>query len=148
MKTPKRKYYFYEIYQSGINPENGDIIMDVLNPGLYEARWKRKNKVRQLKRTITNLHKKLDDIDTGRIVARAQLGTLRDFFLSNSRAANNYDAKVYWLKQTRPINLILGVTISDAELEAQFRGEPTLPATMEYTDEERELLKKIREEEK
>lgn len=49
MKTPERKYYFYE---SGINPENGAIIMDAVTPGLYEARWKRKNRVKQLKRTI------------------------------------------------------------------------------------------------
>lgn len=52
MKTPKRKYYFYD---SGINPENGDIIRDMLTPGLYEARWKRKNRTKQLKRTIARL---------------------------------------------------------------------------------------------
>lgn len=56
MKTPKRQYYFYE---SGINPDNGDIIMDRLNPKLDEARWKRKNRVKQLKRTIARLTKEL-----------------------------------------------------------------------------------------
>lgn len=62
MKTPKRKYYFYE---SSINPENGDVIMDAVTPGLYEARWKRKNRIKQLKRTIErlrweNFHMKID----------------------------------------------------------------------------------------
>lgn len=49
MKTPKRKYYYYE---SGINPENGDIVMDAVAPVLYDTRWHRKNRVKQLKRTI------------------------------------------------------------------------------------------------
>ena len=56
MKTPKREYYFYD---SGINPENGDIIMDMLTPGIYEARWKRKNKISQYKRTIARLTQEL-----------------------------------------------------------------------------------------
>lgn len=52
MKTPKREYYFYD---SGINPDNGDIIRDAVTPELYETRWKRKNRVKQLKRTIARL---------------------------------------------------------------------------------------------
>lgn len=56
MKTPKRKYYFYD---SGINPENGDIIRDAVTPALYDTRWKRKNRVAQLKRTIARLTNEL-----------------------------------------------------------------------------------------
>ena len=53
MKTPKRDYPIY--YEHGINPENGDLIMEALAPELYEARWKRKNRIAQLKRTIARL---------------------------------------------------------------------------------------------
>lgn len=52
MKTPERDYYFYE---SGINPDNGAIIMDAVMPELYNTRWKRKNRTAQLKRTIARL---------------------------------------------------------------------------------------------
>lgn len=52
MKTPERDYYFYE---SGINPDNGAVIMDAVMPELYNTRWKRKNRVKQLKRTIARL---------------------------------------------------------------------------------------------
>lgn len=136
MKTPKRNYDQMKI-----------VAEEVPWGRISYARWKRKNREAQYKRTIANLHKKLDDIDTGRIICRQHLGAIKDFFLTVSRAATTEDAKVYWLKKTGEINLILGVTVSDEELDAQFRGEPTPPFTMEYTDEERELLKKIREEE-
>lgn len=49
MKTP---YRGYPLYERDINPENGDIGMGELNPLLYDARWKRKNRVRQLKRSL------------------------------------------------------------------------------------------------
>ena len=138
MKTPKRKMEEYSFAVMYPNLEYGKLCL---------ARAKRKNREAQYKRTIANLHKKLDDIDTGRIICRKHLGAIKDFFLTVSRAATTEDAKVYWLKKTGEINLILGVTVSDAELDAQFRGEPTPPVTMEYTDEERELLRKIRAEE-
>lgn len=60
MKTPKREYYFYD---SGINPENGDIIMDAVMPELYNTRWKRKNRTAQLKRTIAILKHRLKDTE-------------------------------------------------------------------------------------
>lgn len=149
MKTPKRKYSFpidSDNYPGMRNAFEGE---DVPSAHARQCeRWKRKNREAQYKRTIANLHKKLDDIDTCRIICRKHLGAIKDFFLTVSRAATTEDAKVYWLKKTGEINLILGVTVSDAELDAQFRGEPTPPCTMEYTDEERELLRKIREEEK
>lgn len=56
MKTPERDYYFYE---SGINPENGAVIMAAVTPELYNTRWKRKNRTAQLKRTIARLTQKL-----------------------------------------------------------------------------------------
>lgn len=56
MKTPERDYYFYE---SGINPDNGAVIMDAVMPELYNTRWKRKNRVKQLKRTIARLTQEL-----------------------------------------------------------------------------------------
>jgi hypothetical protein len=49
MKTPYREY---PLYARDINPENGDVIMGELNPPLYDARWKRKNRVTQLKRSL------------------------------------------------------------------------------------------------
>ena len=49
MKTHCRGY---PLYERDINPENGDIIMGELNPLLYDARWKRKNRVRQLKHSL------------------------------------------------------------------------------------------------
>lgn len=49
MKTPCRGY---PLYERDINPENGDVIMGELNPLLYNARWKRKNRVKQLKRSL------------------------------------------------------------------------------------------------
>lgn len=49
MKTPYRQYTLYE---SGINPENGDIIMGEFAPLLHDARWKRKNRIAQLKRSL------------------------------------------------------------------------------------------------
>lgn len=49
MKTPCREYPRYE---RDINPENGDVIMGELNPLLYNARWKRKNRVKQLKQSL------------------------------------------------------------------------------------------------
>lgn len=45
MKTPCREY---PLYERDINPENGG----ELNPLLYDARWKRKNRVKQLKRSL------------------------------------------------------------------------------------------------
>ena len=143
MKTPKRKYYFYE---SGINPDNGDVVMDAVTPELYETRWKRKNKIAQLKRTITRLHDKLEGMDDSRKIARRHLGCIRDFFLTLSRRAETAEGKVYWLGKTCSINLILGITVREEELDAQFRGEPTPPFTLEYTEEERELLGKFDEE--
>ena len=60
MKTPKREYYFYD---SGINPDNGDIIRDAVMPELYNTRWKRKNRVRILKNTIAMLRRRLKDTE-------------------------------------------------------------------------------------
>lgn len=48
----KTHYRGYPLYERDINPENGDIIMGELNPLLYDTRWKRKNRVKQLKHTI------------------------------------------------------------------------------------------------
>lgn len=49
MKTPYREY---PLYERDINPENGDIIMGELNPLLYDTRWKRRNRVKQLKQSL------------------------------------------------------------------------------------------------
>lgn len=51
----KTHYRGYPLYERDINPENGDIIMGELNPLLYDTRWKRKNRVKQLKAKIAKL---------------------------------------------------------------------------------------------
>ena len=48
----KTHYREYPLYEGGINPENGDIVMQELHPLLYDTRWRRKNRIAQLKRSL------------------------------------------------------------------------------------------------
>ena len=64
MKTPKREYKKYYL-----DPATGE--PDEWALGNIDARWKRKNRIRQLKHTIAVLTRKLRD--TERCLAHTQL---------------------------------------------------------------------------
>ena len=111
------------------------------------ARWKRKNRTAQLKRTIARLQKELADCDTSRQLARHLLGENKDFFIRSARAAkDDPEARTFWLEQAGTINFFLCLTMSNEEQDRAFSGEEVAPVTMQFTDEEREILRKKREE--
>ena len=102
---------------------------------------KQLKRIKQLKRELANTKKELEHIDTARMVARRELCYLKDFFIQMSRSASEPDAKTYWLKKTRPINLILALSTSKEEFDREWEGKDIYPDHLKYTDEERELIK-------
>lgn len=105
-----------------------------------EARWKRKNRVKWFKHKIATLYKQLEECDSSRIIARRQIGDLRDFFLRTSRLQTDKKVQAHLLEKVGECNLILGVTMNDDELHRDFKGENVQPYKLKLTDEERKIL--------
>lgn len=80
-------------------------------------------------------------------MARHILGENKDFFIRSARAAQkDPEARAFWLAQAGTINFFLSLTMSNEEQDRAFSGEEVEPVTMQFTDEEREILRKKREE--
>ena len=144
MKTTKRKHYFYE---SGIDPENGAVIMDMVTPGLYEARWKRKNRVKQLKNTIRTINNKLADVNLSRIILRNYLINKRNACIIRSRKAETEQARKDWLAATLDLSLFINLSYTPSELIEELNGKDPIPHAIKFTEEERAILTSLREEE-
>ena len=105
-------------------------------------REKQLKRIKQLKRDLANTKKELENIDTCRVIARRQLGSNRDFFLTASRMQQDENRKQFWLKHVGDINLILSITTSHEEFDREWQGEKVQPYELTLTDEERALLHK------
>lgn len=120
-----------------------DVEPDYFEPEYHaqEARWKRKNRVRQLKNTITNLHIKQLSTDSRRQIARRQLGRMRDFLLLSSREQKSIELKKSLLKLVGDCNLMLSLSMSDEELDREFKGENMQPYQHQLTEQERAIMR-------
>ena len=105
-------------------------------------RAKQLKRIKQLKRSLANTKEELENINTCRMVARRELCYLKNFFIEMSRAASDLNARKYWLRKTRPINLFLSLSTSKEEFDQEWDGKDIYPEVLKYTDEEHELLKK------
>ena len=102
---------------------------------------KQLKRIKQLKRELSNTKKELEHIDSARMLARRELCYLKDFFIQMSRSASDPAAKTYWLKKTRPINLILALSTSKEEFDREWEGKDIYPEHLKYTDEEKKLIR-------
>lgn len=136
MKTPKRTPWQWTTQPC--LTENGELRATICQQA---ARWKRKNRTRQLKRTIAKKQQELEDCDRSRIFARRALGGTRNLLLEVSRETVDPEARKNWLKQVGAINLFLALTTSKAELDREFAGEEIQPKLLDLTDEEREIIR-------
>lgn len=105
-------------------------------------REKQNKRIKQLKRELAKTQKELENIDTCRVIARRQLGSIRDFYISASRAQQDENHKRFWLEKVGDINLILGITTSSEEFDREWQGEKVQPYKLDLTDEERALVRK------
>lgn len=105
-------------------------------------REKQNKRIKQLKRELAKTQEELKNIDTCRVIARRQLGSLRDFLLTVSRLLPDENRKQYWLKHVGDINLILSITTSHEEFDREWAGEKVQPYELTLSDEERALLHK------
>lgn len=105
-------------------------------------REKQNKRIKQLKRELAKTQEELKNIDTCRVIARRQLGSLRDFLLTVSRLLPDENRKQHWLKHVGDINLILSITTSHEEFDREWAGEKVQPYELTLSDEERALLHK------
>ena len=105
-------------------------------------REKKNKRIKQLKRELAKTQEELKNIDTCRVIARRQLGSLRDFLLTVSRLLPDENRKQHWLKHVGDINLILSITTSHEEFDREWAGEKVQPYELTLSDEERALLHK------
>lgn len=138
MKTPKRKskFKFCPVGLKYGHPEKTPT-----RAAEERTRWKRKNRVARLKNTITNLHIKQLSTDSRRQIARRQLGRIRDFLLLTSREQKRLECKKNLLKLVGDCNLMLSLSMSDEELDREFKGENMQPYKHQLTEEERALMR-------
>lgn len=104
------------------------------------ARWKRKNRVKQLKNTIFRLTQEKEELNTARVLLRNYLVGKRNACILRARRAEMEEGKRLWLNETREYNLFLSLSMSSAELEAEMRGEDVLPHALKFTEEEKAIL--------
>ena len=133
MKTPKREYKKYYICPATGEPDEWTL-------GNIDARWKRKNRVKQLKNTIFRLTQEKEELNTARVLLRNYLVGKRNACILRARRAEIEEGKRLWLNETRECNLFLALTMSSEELEAEMRGEDVLPHALKFTEEEKAIL--------
>ena len=104
------------------------------------ARWKRKNRVKQLKNTIFRLTQEKEELNTARVLLRNYLVGKRNACILRARRAETEEGKRLWLNQTREYNLFLSLSMSSAELDAEWRGEDVLPHALKFSEEEKDIL--------
>lgn len=137
MKTPKRDYKDYNwLPDCAERPD-----LHELESIKEDTRWKRKNRVRQLKNTITNLHIKQLSTDSRRQIARRQLGRIRDFLLIQARACTVQKHRVELLQYVGNCNLFLTLSMSPDELDLEFAGVDVRPYKLQLTEEERKIIR-------
>lgn len=136
MKTPKRHYELTTMEHAAT-----ERVWDRPQEEVSAQRWKRKNRVRQLKNTITNLHIKQLSTDSRRQIARRQLGRIRDFLLLTSREQKSLECRKNLLKLVGDCNLMLSLSMSDEELDREFKGENMQPYQHQLTEQERAIMR-------
>ena len=105
------------------------------------TRYKRKNRTRQLKNTISRLHKEIKELDASRRILRNFLISTRNLLLSDARATEDIAEKHDLLKQTRPYNLLLSLSLTPKEIDLERQGkDPYPPDTIHLTQEEKLIL--------
>ena len=134
MKTPERYPATMSVYAT----------MQELHED--RARWKRKNRVKQLKNTIRVLTEKLSDTDLSRIILRNYLINKRNAYILRSRKAETEQARKDWLAATRDLNLFINLSYTPAELIEELNGKDPIPHALKFTPEERTILRSLREE--
>lgn len=135
MKTPKREYKKYYICPATGEPDEWTL-------GNIDARWKRKNRVKQLKNTIFRLTQEKEELNTARVLLRNYLVGKRNACILRARRAETEEGKRLWLNETREYNLFLSLSMSSAELDAEWRGEDVLPHALKFTEQEKNILLK------
>ena len=140
MKTPKREYKKYYICPATGEPDEWTL-------GNIDARWKRKNRVKQLKNTIRTLNDKLADANLSRIILRNYLINKRNAYILRSRKAETEQARKDWLAATLDLNLFINLSYTTAELIEELNGKDPIPHALKFTPEERTILTSLREEE-
>ena len=131
MKTPKRI-------------SSRPSVIDVLDQ--RHSRWKRKNRVKQLKNTIRTINNKLADANLSRIILRDYLINNRNAYIIRSRKAETEQARKDWLAATRDLSLFINLSHTPAELYAELNGKDPIPHAIKFTAEECAILTSLREE--
>ena len=139
MKTPKRETNGFEADYEPFDGPN--------KTANQCARWKRKNRVKQLKNTIRTLNSKLADTDILRIILRNFLISKRNAYILRSRNAETEQIRKDWLAATRDLNLFISLSYTPEELDAEANGQDPIPHALKFTPEERTILAALREEE-
>lgn len=107
----------------------------------FLASWKSKNPIKRLKETVAQLTKELDETETSRLLARRQLNHCKNVFIKMSRVNGQpLEVRKMLLQLAGDANLILCLTTSHAEFDAEWAGEPSKLERIELTDEERQLM--------
>lgn len=105
-------------------------------------REKQLKRIKQLKRELAKTQNELENIDACRVIARRQLGSIRDFFITASRTQQDENRKRFWLEKVGEINLILSISTSHDEFDREWNGEKVQPYELTLTYEERKLIHK------
>lgn len=132
MKTPKRI-------------SSHATVIDVI--AQRHSRWKRKNRIKQLKNTIRTLNDKLADANLSRIILRNYLINKRNAYILRSRKAETEQARKDWLAATLDLNLLISLSYTPSELTAELNGQDPIPHALKFTPEERTILHSLRDEE-
>lgn len=111
------------------------------------ARWKRKNRVKQLKNTISRLTAEAKELNTSRIILRNYLIHKRNYFIIQSRKAATEQERKNFLAATLSLNLFISLSYTPAEISAELNGQDPIPHAFKFTDEEKTILHTITEQE-
>lgn len=131
MKTPKRY------------PATMSVYATIEHLRQDRARWKRKNRVKQLKNTIRKMKDEMEDLNRSRVILRNRMICQRNAYILRARKAGTEDARKLWLASIREHNLFLQLTMSRDEMDAQGRGEDVMPHALKLTEEEQQILHEI-----
>ena len=141
MKPPKR----YQNKPIPTMPEDSEPDWYELNTWCQRA--KRKNRVKQLKNTISRLTAEAKELNTSRIILRNYLIHKRNYFIIQSRKAATEQERKNFLAATLSLNLFISLSYTSAEGSAERNGQDPIPHAIKFTDEEKNILHTITEQE-
>lgn len=118
-------------------------VWDYSQEQVNTQRWKRKNRVKQLKNTIRKVREEMEDINRSRIILRNHLILKRNANILRARSAETENEREMWLGATREQNLFLQLTMSREEKDAEWRGEDIMPHALKFSEEEKRILHDI-----